>query len=404
MSHSDQDPWGKPGSSSNGQGRNDQGNPQGNHGKDQQNPPDLEEIFNNLLKKITPNKGSNSNKGNSPQKSVDLPWKKLVPAVAIIGTVLWAASGFYTIKEADRGVVLRFGKLDHIVQPGLNWKPTFIDTVIPVNVEQVKELRTSGSMLTRDENMVIVEMTVQYRVAEPAKYLFSVTNANDSLSQATDSALRYVIGNMNMDEILTTGRSVVRERTWKAIEQIIKPYDMGVQILDVNFQSARPPEEVKAAFDDAIKAQEDEQRYIREAEAYAREKEPIARGNARRMVESANAYKQQVVLNAQGEVERYLRLLPEYQADPKLLRERIYLQTMQGVMENTPKVITDGNSNNLNVLPLDKLLQTEPVQPAPEQKVSPAMKAPAPQPSTPRVSENRTQTSDIYTERKGRFN
>ena len=243
------------------------------------------------------------------------------------------------------------------MQPGLNWKPTFIDKVIPVNVEQVKELKTQGAMLTQDENMVKVEMTVQYRVQDPAKYRFSVTNADDSLNQATDSALRYVIGHMTMNDVLTTGRAVVRENTWKALNEIIKPYDMGLEVIDVNFQSARPPEEVKDAFDDAIKAQEDEQRFIREAEAYAREKEPIARGDAQRIIEGATAYKDRIVLDAQGEVERLQRLLPEFKAAPDLLRERLYIQTMEKVMANTPKVMLDANNgNNLTVLPLEQIM------------------------------------------------
>lgn len=173
---------------------------------------------------------------------------KLLPLGVLIGAVIWGLSGFYTIKEAERGVVLRFGQLHSIVQPGLNWKPTFIDSVTAVNVERVRELRTQGSMLTQDENMVKVEMTVQYRVQDPAKYLFSVTRADDSLNQATDSALRYVIGHMTMDDILTTGRSVVRENTWKTLNDIIAVYDMGLEVIDVNFQSARPPEESESGF------------------------------------------------------------------------------------------------------------------------------------------------------------
>ena len=280
-----------------------------------------------------------------------------MPLAVAIGAIIWGVSGFYTIKEAERGVVLRFGELHSIVQPGLNWKPTFVDKVLPVNVEQVKELRTQGSMLTKDENMVRVEMTVQYRVQDPAKYRFSVTNEDDSLGQATDSALRYVIGHMSMNDILTTGRAVVREDTWKALNDIIKSYDMGLEVIDVNFQSARPPEEVKDAFDDAIKAQEDEQRFIREAEAYAREKEPIARGDAQRIIEEATAYKDRIVLDARGEVERLQRLLPEFKAAPDLLRERLYIQTMEKVMANTPKVMLDGNNgNNLTVLPLEQIM------------------------------------------------
>lgn len=364
LNGSDQDPWGKPGQkkpenhrpdNENGQSNwND--NSRGKQNNQEQSPPDIEEMFNNLLKKLggTGNGGKRNNSSQSPSLNLG----KLLPVAAVVAALVWGGSGFYTVKEAERGVVMRFGELHSIVQPGLNWKPTFIDRVIPVNVEQVKELRTQGAMLTQDENMVKVEMTVQYRVHDPAKYLFSVTNADDSLNQATDSALRYVIGHMSMDDILTTGRSVVRENTWKTLNTIIESYDMGLEVVDVNFQSARPPEEVKDAFDDAIKAQEDEQRYIREAEAYAREREPIARGDAQRILEEATAYKDRVVLDAKGEVERFERLLPEFKAAPELLRERLYIQTMEKVMANTPKVMLDANSgNNLTVLPLEQILK-----------------------------------------------
>ena len=366
----DQDPWGKPGQSSGPKHSDNSSDKQNENGwgsrdnkNQEQSPPDIEEVFNNLLKKL----GGGNKKGGSNNTSPNMPsfnLGKILPIATVIGGIIWGASGFYTIKEAERGVTLRFGEFHSIVQPGLNWKPTFIDKVIPVNVEQVRELKTQGAMLTKDENMVKVEMTVQYRVQNPEKYLFSVSNADNSLGQATDSALRYVIGHMTMNDVLTTGRAVVREDTWKALNDIIKPYDMGLEVIDVNFQSARPPEEVKDAFDDAIKAQEDEQRYIREAEAYAREKEPIARGDAQRIVEEATAYKDRVVLDAQGEVERLQRLLPEFKAAPDLLKERLYIQTMEKVMANTPKVMLDSNNgNNLTVLPLEQLMGKKTAKP-----------------------------------------
>ena len=378
----DQDPWGKPGQSSGPKQSDNSSDKQNENGwgardnkNQEQSPPDIEEVFNNLLKKL----GGGNKKGGSNNTSPNIPsfnLGKVLPIAAVIGGIIWGASGFYTIKEAERGVTLRFGEFHSIVQPGLNWKPTFIDKVIPVNVEQVRELKTQGAMLTKDENMVKVEMTVQYRVQNPEKYLFSVSNADNSLGQATDSALRYVIGHMTMNDVLTTGRAVVREDTWKALNDIIKPYDMGLEVIDVNFQSARPPEEVKDAFDDAIKAQEDEQRYIREAEAYAREKEPIARGDAQRIVEEATAYKDRVVLDAQGEVERLQRLLPEFKAAPDLLKERLYIQTMEKVMANTPKVMLDANNgNNLTVLPLEQLMgkkATKPMTTTSESAVSSA--------------------------------
>ena len=378
----DQDPWGKPGQSSGPKQSDNSSDKQNENGwgardnkNQEQSPPDIEEVFNNLLKKL----GGGNKKGGSNNTSPNMPsfnLGKILPIAVVIGGIIWGASGFYTIKEAERGVTLRFGEFHSIVQPGLNWKPTFVDKVIPVNVEQVRELKTQGAMLTKDENMVKVEMTVQYRVQNPEKYLFSVSNADNSLGQATDSALRYVIGHMTMNDVLTTGRAVVREDTWKALNDIIKPYDMGLEVIDVNFQSARPPEEVKDAFDDAIKAQEDEQRYIREAEAYAREKEPIARGDAQRIIEEATAYKDRVVLDAQGEVERLQRLLPEFKAAPDLLKERLYIQTMEKVMANTPKVMLDSNNgNNLTVLPLEQLMgkkATKPVTTTSESAVSSA--------------------------------
>ncbi|WP_331828465.1 FtsH protease activity modulator HflK [Candidatus Blochmannia sp. SNP] len=272
--------------------------------------------------------------------------------ILIIIIFVWIFSGLYTIKEAERGVILRFGKYHHLVQPGLNWKPTFFDVVIPVNVESVRELAASGMMLTSDENVVRVEMNVQYRVTEPKNYLFNVTDADDSLRQATDSALRGVIGKYNMDRILTEGRTVVRSDTRRVLEKTIYPYNMGITLLDVNFQTARPPEEVKAAFDDAIAARENEQQYIREAEAYANEVQPRANGQAQRILEEGRAYKARTVLEAQGEVQRFSKILPEYKAAPEITRERLYINSMERVLSNTRKIFINlKNTQNVLLLP-----------------------------------------------------
>lgn len=203
--------------------------------------------------------------------------------IAVIAIAIWVFAGFYTIGEAERGVVLRLGKYDRIVEPGLNWRPRFIDEVTPVNIQAIRSMRASGLMLTKDENVVTVAMDVQYRVADPFKYLYRVTNADDSLRQATDSALRAVIGDSLMDSILTSGRQQIRQSTQETLNQVIDSYDMGLIIVDVNFQSARPPEQVKDAFDDAIAAREDEERFIREAEAYKNEILPKATGRAERL-------------------------------------------------------------------------------------------------------------------------
>nr|WP_321269133.1 FtsH protease activity modulator HflK [uncultured Tolumonas sp.] len=312
-------------------------------------PPDLEKLLKNVWGKLSGSFG-----GQSPASSGS---STGLVIFALLAVVIWIGSGFYTIEEAERGVVLRFGKYHETVDPGLRWKWTFIDKVIPVDVESVKSMPSSGFMLTEDENVVRVEMDVQYRVVDPRAYLFSVTNADNSLREATDSALRYVVGHTSMDELLTRGREKVRQGTWQTLEEIINPYHMGIAIADVNFLPARPPEEVKDAFDDAISAQEDEQRFIREAEAYARETEPKARGQVKRLEEESLGYKEQVVLKASGEVARFNELLPQYIAAPQLTRERLYLDTMEELYQNTNKVLIDVPKGNNNViyLPLDKM-------------------------------------------------
>ncbi|MCR5085045.1 MAG: FtsH protease activity modulator HflK [Succinivibrionaceae bacterium] len=258
--------------------------------------------------------------------------------------------GFYTVREAERGVLLRFGKVYDVVDPGLRWKLTGIDTVTQVDIEQVKVIQTSGTMLTEDENVVLVEMSIQYRVSDPVKYLYSVAGADQSLMDATDSALRYVIGHTMMDDILTSGREMVRQKTRDLLASIIAPYDMGLSIVDVNFLPARAPDQVKAAFDDAIAAQEDEQRYKREAEAYANEVLPRADGKVQRIRQEAEGYRSQVVLKAQGEVARFEQVLPEYNAAPDITKRRIYLDTMQEVLGKAQKVILDTPAGSTPVL------------------------------------------------------
>ena len=349
----DRDPWG----SSNNQGGNSGGN--GNKGGREQGPPDLDDIFRKLSKKLGGLGGGKGGLGggSGSQGPRGPMGGRIVGIVAAAAVIIWAASGFYTIKEAERGVVTRFGKFSHLVEPGLNWKPTFIDNVQAVNVESVRELAASGVMLTSDENVVRVEMNVQYRVTDPERYLFSVTSADDSLRQATDSALRGVIGKYTMDRILTEGRTVIRSDTQRELEETIRPYNMGITLLDVNFQTARPPEEVKAAFDDAIAARENEQQYIREAEAYTNEVQPRANGQAQRILEEARAYKTQTVLEAQGEVARFAKILPEYKAAPEITRERLYAETMEKVLRQTRKVLVNVKGSIRRVLPLDQMLK-----------------------------------------------
>ena len=337
--------WNEPGNKGNK-------DPWGNKGGNDKGPPDLDELFRNFMKRFG-GKGGGSAASGSPFNA------SLFIVLAIIAVFVWGLSGVYTIKEAERGVKLRFGAHVGEVGSGLHWKATFIEEVFVVDVETFRTVPASGSMLTSDENVVKVELVVQYSVADAYSYLFSAVNANASLREATDSALRYVVGHNRMDDILTTGRDAIRRDTWKELERIIEPYKLGLVIKDVNFLPARPPEEVKDAFDDAISAQEDEQRFIREAEAYAREIEPKARGEVERMAQQASAYKQRVVLEAEGKVARFTKLLPEYHAAPEVTRNRLYIDAMQSVFVDTNKVLIDTKSSgNLMYLPLDKLMNT----------------------------------------------
>ena len=337
--------WNEPGNKGNK-------DPWGNKGGNDKGPPDLDEVFRNLSKRFG-GKGGGTASGQ-PFNSTFL---VILVAIALI---VWGLSGLYTVKEAERGVMLRFGQHIGEVGPGLHWKATFIDEVFPIDVKTYRTIPASGSMLTSDENVVKVELVVQYSIQDAYSYVFSAVDANASLREATDSALRYVVGHNRMDDILTTGRDAIRRDTWRELERIIEPYKLGLKIEDVNFLPARPPEEVKDAFDDAISAQEDEQRFIREAEAYSREIEPKARGQVERMAQQANAYKQRVVLEAEGKVARFEKLLPEYKAAPEVTRKRLYLDAMQDVMSDTNKVLIDAKNNgNLMYLPLDKLMNND---------------------------------------------
>lgn len=342
--------WNEPGNNGNDK------DPWNNKGGRDQGPPDLDEVFRKFSNKFSGlfggKKSGNGSGGGLGGAGISF--------ILIIAVIVWALSGIYTVKEAERGVVLQFGKYDRIADPGLRWKMTFIETVIPVDIEAVRSLSASGFMLTEDENVVSVEFQVQYRVIDPYLYEFSVTNADSSLEEALDSALRYVVGHAKMDQVLTNGREVVRQNTWDELNKIIEPYSLGLIVTDVNFKDSRPPTEVKDAFDDAIAAQEDEERFIREAEAYAREIEPRARGQVTRMTQEAEGYQERITLEAQGEVARFEKLLPEYQAAKEVTRERLYIDAMEEVLGSSSKILVDvKGGNNMMYLPLDKIMDKQ---------------------------------------------
>jgi membrane protease subunit HflK len=314
-------------------------------------------------------KNSGDNNGGSA------PSLKGLGFLAIGAVALWSASGFYIVDEGNRGVEMRFGEYVATTQPGLNWHfPSPIEKVELINISQQRFLevgyRSGGSrqrgkgsvpkealMLTKDENIVDIRLAIQYQVNDAKKYLFNIKNQTATLKQVTESSERGVIGANTMDFILTEGRSQIVADIEVEIQKVMDSYDSGILITSVNLQDAQPPEQVQSAFEDAIKAREDKQRLINEAEAYANEVVPKARGAAARLTQEAEGYKSRIISAAEGDVSRFSQILKEYKKAPEVTRKRIYLDTIEAVMSGTDTVLVDvKGSNNMMYLPLDKLV------------------------------------------------
>ncbi len=351
--------WNEPG----GSGNKD---PWGN--RNNQGPPDLDEFVRKLQSKLAGlfgGKGGSGSGGGSSASGGNAGSISLgVIAAVLVG--IWALSGIYIVDQGKEGVVLQFGAFSSITDPGPHWYPRFIDTVDVVDVANVRSVnigRTSDEalMLTEDENIIDIKFTVQYKVKDARDYLFSVRDPDLTLRQVTESAVREIVGKNTLDYIITDGRVVVSADIGRLIQKILNSYSTGITVVNLNMQNAQPPEQVQQAFDDAIKAREDKQRRINEAEAYSNGVLPRARGGAARIVQEAKGYQAQVVARAEGETDRFLMVLRQYKKAPKVTRERLYLDTMEKVMANSRKVVVDvKNSNNLMYLPLDKMIKSQP--------------------------------------------
>lgn len=321
-------------------------------GKDQ--PPDLDEAFKRIHEKFKKTFSGGAGKSNNTGSGNGAGLLAGLIAIAIVA--IWALSGIFIVDPAEQAVILRFGKYVETVGPGPHWIPRIISSKVVMNVERVMDHSYSAQMLTRDENLVSVAVAVQYRISDLKEYLFNVANPEESLQQATSSALRQVVGTTTLDQILTEGREVWGSNVQDTLIKTLALYKTGVAIVNVSPQPARAPESVQDAFDDAIKAQEDEKRFKEQAYAYAAKVVPIAQGNASRIQQEAKAFSQQVVLNAKGEVAEFLALLPQYVVAPEVMSKRMYLEAMQKVLSKSSKIIVDAKSGNLLYLPLDKLV------------------------------------------------
>ena len=349
---------------------NNNQNPWGGNG---QTPPELDQVIKDFKNKF------GSIFGGKPPSNSDtpsLPSTGGLKYVFILALLVWVLSGIYIIDPAEKGVVLRFGAFQEETGQGPHWHLPFpIESLNRVNVEQIRtaqigyrdaisnrrggNVSSESLMLTKDENMIDAKFAVQYKINDVQAYLFNVANPDTTLRHVVESAIRQVVGKNTMDYVLTEGRVAIADSIKEKSQELLDIYQTGLQITTVNMQDAQPPEQVQASFSDAVKAREDKQRLINEAQTYANDILPKSRGKAARMLEEAKAYKSEVVSKSEGEASRFGQILAEYEKAPEVTRERLYRETMENVFANTSKVIVDSKANSMMYLPIDKLIDAK---------------------------------------------
>jgi len=336
-------PWNEPGNNGNK-------DPWGNR-KKQDGPPDLDE----LIKKIGGFFGGGKKRGSGSSSAGGA---NFFITGGVILVLLWGASGIYTVGEAERGVVLHFGQYDRTVGAGLGWLPKGVEKIIKVNIDEMRSASVNGVMLTKDINIVEVDVGIQYQVASPEDYLFKLGDVESTLEQASESALRQVVGSANVDAILTTDKERIQDELKLEIDQVLAQYKSGLSVRTVTLERVRPPREVNEAFEEVNRAAQDAKREIQNAEAYQNEKLPLAKAEAEKMKQQADAYNATILAKANGEVARFKQLLPQYVAAPEVTRTRLYLEAIENVMSNSSKVMLDTEGgNNMIYLPLDQIMK-----------------------------------------------
>ena len=375
-------------------GRGGSRGPQG-PGGGKQGPPDLDELWRSFNRKLNDLFGKRGGGSEPPSEGRGGPNPAQIGGGALIlaGLVLvvWLASGFYIVVEGQRGIVLTFGKISDESNAGLRWRlPYPVQTHEIVNLTQVRTVEIGyrnnvktkvlreALMLTDDENIVDAQFSVQYTISNPRDYLFNNRRTDETVLQAAETAFREIVGKSKMDFVLYEGREAIAVEAQKLMQEILNRYQTGITIAKVTMQNSQPPEQVQAAFDDAVRAKQDLERQKNEGQAYYNDVVPKARGAASRLLEEASGYRSRVVANAEGEASRFKQVLSEYSKAPQVTRERMYLDAMQQIMTSTTKILVDAKAgSNLLYLPLDKIMQMTAAQAAPEQSAAPAT-APAP--------------------------
>lgn len=377
-------PWNQPGSGNNGDDPWGQRRRRGGAGD--QGPPDLDEIFrqardrmDNLFSRGKRNGGGDD--GDSGRSGPGrMPGKGPILVLLLIGLGFWVFTGFYTVDQGEQAIELRFGKYLETNDAGLHWHiPNPIESVEIVNTQKENTVRVGyreGSrakqdvpkealMLTQDENIIHIQLAVQYDIKDPTDLLFNVSEynsrelADDVVRQATESAIREIVGRSTMDFAITEGRAQLASETKSLVQEILDRYETGINIVTVEMQDAQPPEQVQDAFADVVRAREDEERLKNLAEAYANDIIPKARGFSARIIQEAEAYKAATIARAEGETARFNQVLDEYSKAPGITRDRLYIETMEQVFSNSSKMVIDQKSggNNVMYLPLDQLLR-----------------------------------------------
>jgi len=345
-------------------------------GRDDKGPPDIDEVVRKMQRKLGGIFGGGSSSDGDASSSGPVGFG----LVLLIAFFVWILSGIYIVDPAERGVVLRFGAFNDVTQSGPHWHiPYPIETVEIVNVEQSRNaeigyrsttgragstIHSESLMLTKDENIVDLKIAVQYKIKDAEAYLFNVRNPDLTLRQMTESAVREIVGKSKMDFVLTEGRSAIASSTEVLLQSMLDALQTGLIITSVNMQDVQPPEQVQAAFADVVKAREDKERSINQAQAYSNDILPRARGGAFRLVQEAEGYKKQVIAQAEGDTSRFLQVMGEYEKAPAITSERLYIESMESVYTQSQKVMIDVSkgSNNMLYLPLDKMRNMAPMK------------------------------------------
>jgi len=287
--------------------------------------------------------------------------KSLALIVAAVAVVLWVSAGFFQVDASERAVIQRFGKFTGVRTPGLGWAfPWPIETVTKVNVSKVNSVEYRSRMLTADVNLVEIRSAIQYQYSDPVKILFQVRDPESTLREVSESAIREIVGQAALDQVLGVSRQRITEETRDLVQRTLDAYNSGIRVSSVNLTDVQVPEAVLASQRDANKAIEDRDRFSKEAQAYANDILPKAQGAAQRLVQDAEAYKSQVVSQAEGDVARFNSVYQAYQSAPEVTRQRMYIDAIESIMQRSRKVMIDsksGANGNMLYLPLDKLME-----------------------------------------------